>query len=154
MPVQETLIEAVVNEKAETWQVSIVALGPGGEILGEEHGQGSGPCGFASSYQLLGLALEQGLRLADGIKAATGNAIVIEADTWQNGVLKVTLSDWIREGAFSDGVGGRFGSAGTAWSSVAQRLTPQGSGRAVSVRWKPGLRPLLASDTQRKWSRP
>jgi len=81
-----------------------------------------------TEVELLGLALDAALTLAQG----WGEACILEADTRQNGLLKVSLQDWVRAGRLSEGETA-FVYAREAWCRVLEALRQDPPG--LRVRW-------------------
>jgi hypothetical protein len=81
-----------------------------------------------TDVDLRGLALDAALTLAQG----WGEACILEADTRQNGLLKVSLHDWVRAGRLSEGETA-FVYAREAWCRVLEALRQDPPG--LRVRW-------------------
>lgn len=81
-----------------------------------------------TDVDLLGLALDAALTLAQG----WGEGCILEADTRQNGLLKVSLHDWVRAGRLSEGETA-FVYAREAWCRVLEALRQDPPG--LRVRW-------------------
>jgi|GEM_PF-4994016 len=147
-PSPESLIQVTLDQKACKWRVEVIVLAPGGELLAqsEEAGhvllrtcEGDDPAQEMlglGDYDLLGIALDRGFAVLSGMSLPLKCTTVVEADTRVNGILKVSLVDWIRTGAFTPGVRRRFPYAQEAWARLAGVLGPQDAGQGVIIRWK------------------
>lgn len=82
-----------------------------------------------TEVELLGLALDASMGLAQ----EWGEAFVLAADTHQNGMLKVSLHDWVRTGRLNEGDAG-FVYAREAWCRVLAALRQEPP--RLWIRWQ------------------
>jgi hypothetical protein len=127
-----------------TWQAKALRRSPEGEIFESREASGSlkivqvlrkdkdGKENLEDApiteVELLGLALDAALELSQD----WGEACILEADTRQNGMLKVSLHDWVRAGRLNEGEAG-FVYARKAWCRVLEALRQDPP--ALRVRW-------------------
>ena len=143
----EALIQVSLDQDARAWRVEVMVLGLGGELLSEDMTDGevhlrnnpapdsTGVVGLGL-YDLLGTALDQGLLLVGRLSLPDDCQVVVEVDTWANGVLRGSLIDWVRSGAFLPGGPPRFPYAHESWGRVATILLPSIGRPGAVVRWK------------------
>lgn len=133
------------DASARTWKARAHRTGPDGCLLDEREASGSlelvqvlrrdkegrekledAPI---TEAELLGIALEVAMELGSD----WGETFLLEADTHQNGMLKVSLHDWVRAGRLNEGDSG-FVYARQAWSRVLAALRQEPP--RLWVRWK------------------
>jgi hypothetical protein len=83
-----------------------------------------------TEVELIGQALQAGLELTGDWAGQR----VLEAGTALNGMLRVSLHDWVRAGRLTEGPGA-FVYAREAWARVLELLQQESPG--LLVRWKP-----------------
>lgn len=129
----EVLIRPGVDSERSHWSVGMMALAAGGELLAEEHGEGAvtevAEDHPVSRNALLGLALCRGLDLLDAAGLQGPIRVTIEASTWINGVLKVSLHDWIRGNTL------QMRYAEDTWPRIVSRMQACGENEQIRVRW-------------------
>jgi hypothetical protein len=129
----EVLIRPEVDLEQSRWSVALMALAAGGELLVEEGGAGEvtlekdGPP--VTRNALLGLALCNGLDLLDRAGLEGPIRVTIEASTWINGVLKVSMNDWIRGNTL------QMHYAPDAWVRFTSRMQAGPENEQIRVRW-------------------
>jgi hypothetical protein len=144
MNTPQAILSVTTDADSRTWQAEAHRRSPEGGSFDRCEASGSVPIVQAlrknpdgkekledvpiTDVELLGLALDAALTLAQG----WGEACILEADTRQNGLLKVSLHDWVRAGRLTEGETG-FVYAREAWCRVLEALRQDPPG--LLVRW-------------------
>lgn len=147
MDTPHPLLHVSTDDASGTWAARACLLAPDGhrldtreasgklepvEVLRKDKSGEAKPEKVAvTEVGLLGTALAAALDLAEGWEGPR----ILEADAPQNGFLKVSLHDWMREGRLEEGDQG-FAHGREAWVRVLEAL--RSDPPRLRVRWTPG----------------